>query len=151
MTAPPCPGEADLAADPNLCAICGRWCGKSCEARWHPLPVAKIRAYVRAWQALRYAESGQKYNSPLDVEAFGAWLSLLTDADRSKLPRETLDGAWSAIFEAIAEAISLPSEADPICRTIRELVTAERDLAAGDLHSNEKLAELARVIRERRA
>lgn len=150
MTAPPCPSVEEQAEDPNLCPICGHWCGKSCERRFAPLPIHRIRAYVRAWQTLRYAEAGEKYTAPLDVEAFAAWFSRLTDSQSRELPRGILDGAWSAIFEAIAEAISRPADTDPICQTIRELVTAERALAAGDLsHSNEGLAELARAIRER--
>lgn len=152
MTAPPCPSAEELARDPQLCPVCGHWCGKGCEKRWAPLSIVELRALVNAWRILRYSAAGEGFDAPLDKEAFGEWLNgrtTLTGAEREQLPRGILDGAWSAVFEAISDAVTLPSDTDPICQTIRELITAERALAVGDPQSNERLAELARVVRER--
>jgi hypothetical protein len=42
MNAPPCPSVAEMKRDPNVCAICGHWCGKKCERplEWNPRFVA---------------------------------------------------------------------------------------------------------------
>jgi len=77
----------------------------------------------------------------------------MTDAEHKAGLRTLLDGSWSAIFEAIGDAVEDVADADPICSTIRDLVTAERALGDGavrDPPTEEKFAELVRAIRERR-
>lgn len=51
MTAPPCPSAEALARDPNLCAVCGHWCGLKCDRafEWNPRFVAYCVIVHRAW------------------------------------------------------------------------------------------------------
>lgn len=69
MTAAPCPSVEALARDPNLCAVCGHWCGKSCAARWPSRSVGTLRRLVSKW-----VQETKSWGKPLDKDAFDRWL-----------------------------------------------------------------------------
>lgn len=70
MTASPCPSATELARDPNVCPVCGHWCGKECVRRWAPRTVAELRGLVH-----EYVEHTRSYGKPLNKSAFDAWLN----------------------------------------------------------------------------
>lgn len=111
MTAVPCPNPSELVRDPNLCAICGHWCGKKCERplEWNPRFVAycvivhgtrdfdavlrqlKERApaghmspfivWVRE-QIGEWRQLTREFNAPLDHVAFDHWLGRKVEASQ---------------------------------------------------------------------
>ncbi len=102
MTAPPCPSTEALSRDPNLCPLCGHWCGLKCERpfEWNPRFLAYCaldRADVRpeavlaidrevhpggrmtrfiVWCRAQVSDWQQwtKNYGPLDHAAFDKWL-----------------------------------------------------------------------------
>ena len=96
----------DLARDPNLCAVCGQWCGKRCERAftWNPrffayaqivhgtdcdnalaidrerFPGGRMTGFI-TWcceMVNEWRGETKRYGGQLDHEAFDAWLKVKT-------------------------------------------------------------------------
>jgi hypothetical protein len=104
MTAPPVPSTEALARDPNLCPVCGHWCGLKCERpmEWNSRylaycaiahgdsvpevvlardaaahPGGRMTAFVVWLRGMvnEWTGESRRFGEPLDHAAFDWWLA----------------------------------------------------------------------------